>query len=98
MNDLEWLIEHCLSVNIEVNIHRDYHQTAEQSIIEDKEKRVRLYALEPEEEAECIRRDSIVHLHVYPRTPVTFYTVTHYDIRVALHQMREVCEKDGTVR
>lgn len=66
-----------------VNAHRDYYETAEQSL---KEKDG--YECPPEIE-DVVRRimietNTIIELQFYPDTPIGSYSIYHYDLDAAL--------------
>lgn len=87
-SDLEWLTERCVSVHLECNAHRDYHQTAAQAFLDAQGSHL-AESCSAEVRAECEMRDIILHLHVYPDTPIGFYRATHYDMATLLREMRE---------
>lgn len=84
MERLKSIIDNCrCGVSIDVNAHRNYYQSAEDylndaGIIEesgdDAYKRM-------------IELDTIIEIQFYPRTPIGFYTVYHYDIDKALDEV-----------
>lgn len=83
MNDLEWLIERCVSVHCSFNVNRDYYQTAADAFAEDDARKPRERMLDevaPDVRAQCIARDSLLELHVYPNTPVGFNLYHHWDL------------------
>ena len=82
MTDLEWLIERCVSVHCTFNGHRDYHQTVADVFAEDDREKPgqrRLDDIPLEVREECIKRDSLLELHIYPNTPVGFNLYHHWD-------------------
>lgn len=96
-SDLDWLMHRCVSVSLECNAHRDYYMSAADEFADPS----RDYLAESCDEAtkaECIRRNTILHLHVYPDTPITFYQMTHWDLVKLLSDMRAEIERDRPVR
>jgi hypothetical protein len=82
VTDLEWLIERCVSVHCSFNAHRDYHQTAAEVFAEDDTSRPRarmLDGMDPEVRDQCIARDSLLELQIYPNTPVGFNLYHHWN-------------------
>lgn len=97
-DDLAWLIANCVSVDLECNVHRDYYETAEQVFAADVGRSQVYEDMDPDVKAECIRRNTILHLHVYPDTPVGFYIMTHWDLEPLLRDMRKVIEEERKMR
>ncbi len=83
---LKELISKCkCGVFITVNQHRDYYQTAEESLEEAMGHEC------PPEIEDDIRRmmietDTIVEIQFYPDTPIGSYNIWHYDLDTALTQ------------
>lgn len=77
------IVAHCrYGVYLQVNAHRDCYQP-----IEERLEHLSTCAVpEPAVQAEMIRTDTIVELQFYPRTPIGFEMVLHYDIDEALEQ------------
>ncbi len=92
MEQLIKLISLCgASVNININEHRTSYQSVSEYIDETK----LMGAIENEEIdsevlSEMISRDIIVQVQFYPRTPVSFYVVFHYDIEQAIKEALEI--------
>jgi len=91
---LAWLHEHAHIVHVETNDHRAYYETVAQvlatrdeHLFDDDEEDVR---------AECIRRNELVRVQVYPQTPIGFYIIGHYDLAAAVDKAYEVVHKELT--
>lgn len=89
MDKLKKLLSQCkCGVHITVNGHRDHYQTAEQKLKEYDQ-------LDLTDELDIdVRKimeetDTIVEIHFYPRTPIGFYKVLHYDFDAALDEALE---------
>lgn len=80
---LEWLEKNAHNVHVETNGHRSYYETvaqriesgAEDGLFEDDAADVK---------AECIKRNEMTIVQVYPITPIGFYRVGHYDMWKAI--------------
>lgn len=80
MSDLKRLTEFCrASVSIVVNKHRDYYETVGE-YMEERD----IEGTDPEVIAKMIKTDNVVELHFYPRTPIGFHVIWHYDVDLAL--------------
>lgn len=83
---LKELISRCKAgVNIEVNEHRNYYETAK-VYIEQLDERGPIHEVNPAIMRKMIETDTIINIHFYPRTPVGFYSVYHYDLDAALDE------------
>lgn len=93
MNELQELLSLCKnSVSIEVNRHRDYHESVESYLtsrgVLDRDSIV----------AEMIRRDTVVEVQAYPRTAISFHLVFHWDAIEAIRQTINAIRKDEVVK
>lgn len=87
MESLKELIRICEgSIDIEINGNRDCYESIEQYIPdEDKEE------IPSDVYAKMIDINTVVRLWIYPNTPVSFFTIYHYDIEAAIDRaLREV--------
>lgn len=82
------------SVNISVNEHRDYYMSVTEHL---KDLGPEPIEVEPDILQKMIETDTVVELHFYPITPVSFYLTFHYDIRLALEEALAELEKDGII-
>lgn len=93
---LLWMQKHALLVSVEVNEHKVYYETAAETL------ETRDAELFDEDEAdlraECIRRNELVVVQVYPSTPVGFYRVGHYDLDVAVDRAYEATHAELATR
>lgn len=90
MNKLKQLISKCkCGVFLSVNEHRDYYQTAKQSL-EEKDGHECLPEIAPEIRSAMIDTDTIIYLQFYPRTPVGSYSIYHHDLESALNEALDV--------
>ena len=79
---LKQLLSLCkCGVYISVNEHRDYYETVEEHLEDDLPG---VKYLDPEIRAKMIETDTIINVHFYPRTPIGFSVVYHYDLDAAL--------------
>ena len=89
MNKFKELVSLCrASITISVNDHKDYYESIELYISEvDKED------IEKEVFEEMVKRDTLVIVQAYAKTPIGFIIVYHYDIdkavEIALDSVRE---------
>ena len=86
MDKLKELMSRCKAgVHLTVNEHRNYYQSAAQSLDE-----LAQYECPPEISDEVrqkmIETNTIINLHFYPNTPVGFYSIYHYDLDLALDE------------
>lgn len=88
MDKLKELMVRCqCGVFLHVNEHRDYYQKVE-SYLED------IQARQPENPLEIavnvrtkmIELDCIIDLQFYPNTPISSYSIYHYDLDMALDE------------
>jgi hypothetical protein len=83
---LQKLLDSCkCGVHLSVNEHRNYYQTAEESLSEKYG-----YECPPEIEDEVrkvmVDTDTIIDLQFYSRTPVGSYHIYHHDLDAALDE------------
>jgi hypothetical protein len=76
------------SVSITINLHKDYKETVEQHLKDDKED------IDDDVYNEMVKRDFIVKLHVYPYTSIGSYSICHYDIDKMIDNMIELIKKE----
>ena len=81
MEKLIKLFERCkCSVSIEKDPHKDLYQTVHEWMEDtDSIKDVSNDVFE-----EMKNRDKIIHIHLYPDTPIGFYVIFHYDLETAI--------------
>lgn len=87
MKRLTWLIANCHTVHIDANDHRSHYSTVAQEVEHDNllPEGGRLFSdIDPDVLAECIKRNVLIELRVYPDTPVGFVTWYHYDFAPVL--------------
>jgi len=80
------LLDRCkCGVHITVNSHRDYYQSAAESLEE-----ISCMECPPSIDEDIkkimIETNTIVNIHFYPDTPIGFYSIYHYDFDAALDQ------------
>ncbi len=79
MKNLYELIKLCKgSVSLNINPHRDIYQSIETYLSDDRDK------ISDNTYNNIIKNDTLVELVFYPDTPVSNYTVYHYDIDTAI--------------
>lgn len=87
MEKFKKLVSLCTnSVEINVNNHKDYHQTTKECIEEDE---ISNYC-SSEVIDKMIELDTIVSVIAYPRSGIGSYRVYHYDIDMAMDEMLEL--------
>lgn len=89
---LLWLQANAHEVHVMVNGHRGGYETVAFTLKHGDEG-----LFDPDEadvEAECIRRNEMVIVQVYPHTPIGFYRIGHYDLRAAIEKAYELTKKD----
>ena len=96
MEKLKRIIQLCkCSVNISINSHKDFYQNIEQHIKDYYKCGKELDEDDVSKEVldEIIKRDTIIHIQVYPDTPIGSYSVYHYDLDMAIDEMLLILEK-----
>ena len=83
------------SVSLEVNKHRDYYETAEQNIKEMYSTRECPPEIADDVKKKMIETDTIIELQFYPRTPIGFYVMWHYDLDMILDDALGCIKKKG---
>lgn len=97
-DDLAWLAEHMLVVDIAINDHRTAYTTVAEEIRPGKGYG---YAYDIEEFGsveicdQAIRENRLVRVQVYPQTPVGFYVFLGAELAETIHRAREACEEHG---
>jgi len=95
MEKLKQLIALCkASVSIEVNKHRDYYESVEESLRDTCNWEDTRREIDNEVYAQMISRDTVVRIQFYPNTPVGFYLIYHYDLEKALDLALSVLEEN----
>jgi hypothetical protein len=83
IDKLNELIRRCkCGVQVSINEHRNYYQTAEQWLKDLNENDITTPAADIQ--AEMIKQDTVVEIQFYPVTPVGFHLVIHHDLDAAL--------------
>ncbi len=86
MSNIAELVSLCkASVDIQINAHKDYYETAKQWF-EDIDKFEKEDIPEGVLE-EIIESNTIVRIQAYPHTPIGSYVVYHYDVDDAIDIM-----------
>ena len=76
------------SVSIEVNGHRDYYETIDEYIREE-----RRGDIAKDVWAKMLETDTCIEVQVYPDTPIGFYDVVHYDLDTAIDMMLKLMKE-----
>lgn len=71
-------------VSVSINGHRNYYESIERHLESVPYEQM---DIDPEVRAEMIRRDTIVNVIAYDKTPVGSFHVVHYDLDTALRRM-----------
>lgn len=90
MEKLNQIISLC---KCEVILRANPHKATYESVMDYISDRERIEDVDPEVFAAMIEKDFIVELQFYPRTPIGFYTVFHYDLNVALDEALKILEE-----
>ncbi len=86
MGKLQELLSKCkCGVFVSVNEHRDYYQSADDSLKEQDSFECPP-EIEPEIRKVMVETNTIVHVQFYPDTPVGSYSIYHYDLDAALDE------------
>jgi hypothetical protein len=95
MDKLKELFELCAaSVTVTHDDHKNYYQTVEEFLNTDAERYGLELDIDPEVRKFMIERNHMITLHAYPKTPIGFYTVYHWDLLAAVDQMLAIVKKD----
>jgi hypothetical protein len=85
--------EHKEPFSVLGNPHRSYYQDVEEYLREDG-----CYDetgdVNPDVLREMVKRDQMVRIQFYTRTPVGFYVVYHYDTDKAISQALEIARRE----
>jgi hypothetical protein len=81
-------------VYVEVNKHRDYYETAEEEL-NGLAKQECPPEIGDETRKKMIETNTIINIHFYPRTPISFYSVYHYDLDKALDEALACLQGDA---
>ncbi len=94
MSKLGDLCRRCkCNVTVTVNDHRNSYETAEQ-YLDHALGEPEPHDIEPEIRREMIARDSVIQCQFYPRTPVGFYEVWHYDLDTCLDICLKIMDRE----
>jgi hypothetical protein len=80
------------SVTLTVNGHRDTYNTVALAL---DDLLILGFDVVPEVRKKMIETDTMIDLHCYPRTPVCFFKVLHYDLDAALDVALELASSHG---
>lgn len=70
------------SVTIDINSHKDFYESVFENIEDPNREGIPKGLMN-----KMIEMDSIVRIQAYPRTPVGFCVVYHYDVDMAIDEM-----------
>jgi hypothetical protein len=94
---LQELLNRCkCGVFVTVNQHRNYYETAEQSL-DSLSTNEWPPQIEPDVRAEMIRTDTIIEIQFYPDTPIGSYSIYHYSLQGALAECATCFANDRPV-
>lgn len=88
---LLWLQANAHEVDVRINDHRGGYETVAFAL--EHGDRGLFDANEADVQAECIRRNELVIVQVYPHTPIGFYRVGHYNLGAAIDAAYELSKK-----
>lgn len=95
LEKLQWLQENAYSLSIEFNEHRNYYQKLVNEIAGERSR----YRFPSKEiETECVRRDQLVALQVYPATPIGFVVFLHFDASQAIEAAFDWLQRDRGIQ
>lgn len=93
MTTLQQLISGCkASVLISVNEHINDHRSIAEYITDARSYQSDLPSAAME--AEMIARNTVVEIQFYPRTPICFYKVWHWDVELGLIEALSLLNSD----
>ncbi len=83
MDKLKQIMRLCkCSVSINIDEHKDYYETVEEYVIQQKREEI------PQEIWDkMVENNTCIEIHAYPNTPISFHSVYHYDLDAALDNM-----------
>ena len=84
LEKLQWMIEICCTVSVEVNDHRAGYETIEQAIEQANETNDGQH---DEADAACIVANRRVTLRVYPNTPIGSFVAHGPDLEPLIHRL-----------
>ena len=91
LDDLAVILNRCkCGVHIEINVHRNYYQTAAEAL--EAEEQV---DIDPDVRQRMIDTNTIADVQAYPDTPIGSYRVLHFDVRMALGMIRQILERQS---
>lgn len=86
MEKLNKLIKLCkCGVHVSINQHRDYYETVESYFLDNPH----LEGIDKDVYHKMIELNTVVEIQYYPRTPVCFEVVYHYDLETAINEAIE---------
>jgi len=89
MENLKKLVEACkFGFDICINSHKPFHQTIEDYLND----RVSFSDVELEVYSGIIERQNVVEISCYPENSVSYFTVYHYDIELAIDEALKIIE------
>lgn len=93
MEKLKELFELCeASVTISHNEHKNLYETVDY-FLHDRE-RISDTELDADIRKIMIEKDQTVIVQAYPKTPIGFYVVYHWDLESAIDEMLDAVKKD----
>lgn len=78
------------SVSIVCNTHKDYYESIEKYLTDNED----WESVEDSIRDEMIKRDTMIYIQAYNKTPIGSYTVYHYDINAAIDEMLDILESE----
>jgi len=96
VDKLKELISMCkCGVFLTINEHRDYYQTAAETIKEILEhEHIDEEDLPRDIQEKMIETDTIINVHVYPDTPIGFYDIYDYDLDRAIDRALQAVKEE----
>jgi hypothetical protein len=95
MDKLKELFELCAgSVTVIHNEHKDFYQTVEQFLNDQERNSDDGIDLDDDVRKFMVDRNHMITLHAYPKTPIGFYTVYHWDLLIAVDKMLDAIKKE----
>lgn len=89
MDNLKELMNLCKhSVSVEINNHRNYYESVEESLAGCSN-----YP-QPEVLAEMIKTDTIIQVQAYPDNAIGFYCIYHYDLGTAINMVIKAIKEE----
>ena len=90
------IIKRCkCGVYLTINRHKNYYDTPEEWLIKEEIPQREIDDIGKEVWDEMIKRNNIITLQFYPRTPVCFYKIYHYDYDSIIEKAKKILDEEN---